>query len=230
MSSPRAPSTDPPGPIRVLLADDHTIVREGLRALLASQADIEVVAEAADGREAVRLAETLRPDVVVMDLTMPLLNGVDATEAIRRRLPDTRVLVLSMHSGEEHVRPAIRAGASGFLVKGSGLGDLLAATRAVAAGDAFFSPAAARIVLKDARGGGPGGDATGADDALTTREREILQLVAEGRTSREVAALLHISTKTVEGHRARIMDKLEIRDLAGLVRYAVRVGLVTLDA
>lgn len=215
--------------IRVLLADDHTIVREGLRSLLASHDDVEVVGEAADGREAVRLAEELKPDVVVMDLTMPSLNGVDATEQIRRRRPETRVLILSMHSGEEHVRPAIRAGASGFLVKGSGLSDLLAATRAVAAGDAFFSPGVAKIVLKDAREGGGGDGVTGSDDALTAREREILQLVAEGRTSREIAAQLHISAKTVEGHRSRIMDKLDIRELAGLVRYAVRVGLVTLD-
>lgn len=211
--------------IRVLLADDHTIVREGLRVLLGSEPDVEVVGEAADGREAVRLAVELEPDVVVMDLAMPQLNGVDATEQIRRRCPHTRVLVLSMHSGEEHVRPAIRAGASGFLLKGSGLSDLLAATRAVAAGDAFFSPSVARIVLRDARGGGAPPDEE-RGEPLTAREREILQLVAEGRTSREIAAALHISVKTVEGHRSRIMDKLEIRELAGLVRYAVRVGLV----
>ncbi|MBN2493970.1 MAG: response regulator transcription factor [Deltaproteobacteria bacterium] len=206
--------------IRVLLVEDHTIVRQGLRALIEGSGEAEVVGEAADGRAGIDLAERLRPDVVIMDLSMPGLNGVDATERIVRS-GSSRVLALSMHTGEEYVRPAVRAGVSGYLVKGSDLSDLLAAIKAVAAGEAFFSPAVARIVLDCAR------PAVGEQPALTGREREILQLVAEGRTSKEIAGLLHISAKTVEGHRGKIMQKLGIHELAGLVRYAVRIGLVS---
>lgn len=204
--------------IRVLLADDHTIVREGLRALLAEESDFEVVGEASDGREAVALAEELAPDVVVMDLAMPTLNGVDATARIRKACPDTQVVVLSMHATAAHVRPALRAGARGYLVKGSGLGDLRKAVEAVARGEAFFSPAVAAIVL----------DADGrADEArLTSREREVLQLVGEGRSSPEIARALGISVKTIEGHRSRLMGKLGVSNVAGLVRSAVRLGLV----
>ncbi len=212
--------------INVLLADDHAIVREGVRALLAREADVAIVGEAADGHEAVRLCAELSPDVVIMDLAMPRLNGVDATAQIRKQSPRCRVLILSMHQTEEYVRPAIRAGASGYLLKGSGIADLVAATRAVAGGEAFFSPAVASIVLRDARGDGPPAEG----QALTSREREVLQLVAEGRSSPQIARLLSISVKTVEGHRGRIMTKLNIRDLAGLVRYAVRVGLVSSDS
>ena len=204
--------------IRVLLADDHTIVREGLRALLAEESDFEVVGEASDGREAVALVEELAPDVVVMDLAMPKLNGVDATARIRKACPDTQVVVLSMHATAAHVRPALRAGARGYLVKGSGLGDLRKAVEAVARGEAFFSPAVAAIVL-DADGG--------ADEArLTSREREVLQLVGEGRSSPEIARALGISVKTIEGHRSRLMGKLGVSNVAGLVRSAVRLGLV----
>jgi DNA-binding NarL/FixJ family response regulator len=212
--------------IKVLLAEDHTIVREGLRSLLSQEDDLVVVGEAADGREAVRLAEQLSPDVVIMDLAMPGLNGVDATRQILRRRPRTRVVVLSMHRGEEHVRPAIRAGVSGYLLKGSGIADLVRATRAVAAGEAFFSPAVAKILLRDARSDDQGPSDADDGSPLTAREREILQLVAEGKSSPDIARMLHISVKTVEGHRGRIMQKLDIHDLAGLVRYAIRVGLV----
>ena len=163
-----------PQPIQVILAEDHTIVREGLRALLAGQADICVVGEAADGRGAVELARRLRPQVVVMDLTLPQLNGVDATRRIIAECPRTRVLVLSMHLGEEYVRPAVRAGASGYLVKGAGLSDLTAAIRAVAAGGAFFSPQAAEVLLRDAA----------TESPLTEREREVLRWVAEGKSSK----------------------------------------------
>ncbi len=221
----------PADPVRVLLADDHAIVRQGLAALLASQRGIEVVGEAADGREAVAAAARLRPHVVVMDLGMPGLNGVDATRQIRRESPETAVLVLSMHASEEHVRPAIRAGATGYLLKGSGLSDLVAAIRAVAAGEGFLSPAVAKILVRDAQR--PGGGSAQADDGdaasgpLTAREREILQLVGEGHSSPDIARVLHLSVKTVEGHRGRIMAKLGIHDIAGLVRYAIRVGLVS---
>ena len=212
--------------IKVLLADDHTIVREGVRALLSREDDITIVGEASDGREAVQMAQDLQPDVVVTDLAMPHLNGVDAALQIRKHCPRTRVLVLSMHQTEEYVRPAIRAGVSGYLLKGSGISDLVAATRAVAAGEAFFSPAVASIVLRDALG-----DSTSPEgEDLSTREREVLQLVAEGMSSPQIATMLSISVKTVEGHRSRIMAKLNIRDLAGLVRFAVRVGLVSSDS
>jgi DNA-binding NarL/FixJ family response regulator len=216
--------------IRVLLAEDHTIVREGLRALLTANADIEVVGEAKDGREAVELANKLLPDVVIIDLTMPGLNGIDATQQIRRQLPKTGVLVLSMHASEEYVRSAIRAGANGYLVKGSGIVDLITAARAVAAGEAFFCPAAAATLLRDARKVTPStNEYPPPHEELSAREREVLQLVAEGKSSREIAPILHISIKTVDGHRSRIMDKLGIHDVAGLVLYAVRKGLVSID-
>lgn len=207
--------------IRVLLADDHPIVRKGLRALLAAHADIEVVAEADDGTTAVAEALRCGPDVAVMDLSMPGMHGVEAATRLREACPSVRVLVLSMHGGEEYVRPALRAGVRGYLVKGSDLADLVTAVRAVAGGDAYFSPSIARILLDEATGQEVGG--------LTPREREVLQLVAQGRTSGEIAQALQISVKTVEGHRAKIMDRLNIRDVPGLVRYAIRAGLVALE-
>jgi DNA-binding NarL/FixJ family response regulator len=211
-------------PIRVLLVEDHTIVREGLRALLGNREDVELIGEAEDGQAAVEAAARLNPDVVVMDLNLPRLDGVEATRAIRANQPATQVLILSMYATEEHVRPAIRAGACGYLLKGSGLADLIAAIRAVAAGNAFFSPQVAKIVLEDSRrtAGNPGDRA--AD--LTPREREVLKLVAEGRSSPEIARELNLSVKTVEGHRGRIMAKLDAKNVAGLVRHAVRLGLV----
>ena len=216
-------------PIRVLLAEDHTIVREGLKALLDGRDDVVVVGEAHDGKQAVETAKALRPDVVCMDLNMPQLNGVDATKAIREALPDTHVLILSMYSTEEHVRPAIRAGAEGYLLKGQGLSDLVAAIKAVASGSAFFSPQVARIVLDDSRRAAKTGVNDRAGTELTPRERQILKLVAEGRSSPEIARDLELSVKTVEGHRGRIMAKLDTRNVAGLVRHAIRLGLVSAD-
>jgi len=203
--------------IKVLLADDHTIVREGLRSLLAKADDVEIVGEADDGRKAVELAESLEPDVVVMDLAMPNLNGVDATERIRRALPKTKVVVLSMHATDAHVRPAIKAGAVGYLLKGSGLDDLLTAIRTVHGGKTFYAPVVEEMLKQEKPPG----------ERLTTREREVLQLVGEGRSSPEIAKLLHVSVKTVEGHRSRLMTKLQAKNVAGLVRNAVRMGLVS---
>ena len=225
------PTPKAPSKIRVLLAEDHTIVREGLMALLATRDDIEVVAQVANGCDAVARASELKPHVVVMDLNMPELNGIDATRAVREAVPDTRVLILSMHSGEEYVRPVIRAGASGYLLKGSGLSDLVSAIRAVARDEAFFSPAIAKIMLQDSRQRGPqrSGRGKARGSALTKREREVLQHVAEGKSSPEIAEILGLSVKTVEGHRSRIMGKLEVRNVAGLVRYAIRVGLVSAE-
>ena len=208
--------------IRVLLAEDHTIVREGLRALLEGQPDIVVTGEAVDGQEAVDQAHELTPDVVVMDLAMPRLNGVEAIRRIRKACPKTQVLVLSMHAGEEYVRPAIRAGANGYLLKGSGLSDLVSAIRSVAQGNAFFSPEIARFILEEAR---DDRQHTGRS-SLTDREREVLRLVADGRSSPQIGSILGISAKTVENHRGRIMKKLSIHDVAGLTKYAIREGLV----
>lgn len=211
-------------PIRVLLAEDHTILREGLVALLSTEPGIEVVGAVEDGREAVLAVQRLQPDVLVMDLSMPGLNGVDATRHVRRDAPGTQVLILSMHGGEEHVRPAIRAGAAGYLLKGSGLSDLVSAIRAVSRGEGFLSPTVAKILLRDAQVDDRGSPPSGP---LTPREREVLQLVGEGRTSPEIARTIGLSVKTVEGCRSRIMAKLDIHDVAGLVRYAVRVGLLS---
>ena len=215
-----APRSDViPDPIRVLLVDDHPIVREGLRLLLATQRGIEVVGEAADGHEACSAARALEPDVVVLDLALPGLHGVDVTRTIRAERETTRVLVLSMHGSDEHVRPAVRAGASGFLVKGAGLSDIAAAIIAVAAGNAYFSPGLAeRLVTGES---GP---------ELSQREREVLVLVAQGYSTPQIGAHLGLSAKTVEGHRGRIMTKLGIHDIAGLVRFAIRAGLVSADA
>ena len=200
--------------IRVLLAEDHKIVREGVRALLDGQPDIEVIGEVGDGRSAVEAVARLRPDVVIMDLGMPKLNGVDATREIRAA------------GGETRVRPVIRAGASGYLLKGSGLSDLVSAIRAVAGGDAFFSPEVAKVLLEDTRSGAPAKKAE-PSDGLTKREREVLKLVAEGNSSPEIAKLLGLSVKTVEGHRGRIMSKLDVHNVAGLVRHAIKIGLVS---
>lgn len=210
-------------PIRVVLVEDHQIVREGLRALLEGQDDIEVVAEADNGQAGVELVREFRPHVAVLDLNMPKLDGVEATKIIRKEMPGTQVLILSMYSTGEHVRPAIRAGAGGYLLKGSGLSDLVSAIQAVASGNAFFSPEVAKIVLDDSRG--TSGPRAGSD--LTPRERQVLKLVAEGKSSPEIAGELGLSVKTIEGHRGRLMAKLETKNVAGMVRHAIRMGLVT---
>jgi DNA-binding NarL/FixJ family response regulator len=209
--------------IRVVLVEDHQIVREGLRALLEGQDNIEVVAEADNGEDGVALVREHKPTVVVMDLNMPRLGGVEATKIIRKEVPDTGVLILSMYSTGEHVRPAIRAGAGGYLLKGSGLSDLVSAIEAVATGNAFFSPEVAKIVLDDSRGT----SAPRAGSDLTPREREVLKMVAEGKSSPEIAKELGLSVKTIEGHRGRLMAKLEAKNVAGMVRHAIRMGLVT---
>jgi DNA-binding NarL/FixJ family response regulator len=211
--------------ISVLLCDDHTIVRQGLRALLETQRDLCVVGEAADGLAAVAAAAELRPDVVVMDLGMPGLGGLEALQRVKRDRPGTGVLVLSMHGGEEYVLPAVRAGADGYLLKGSDLGDLVAALRAVAGGQAYFSPEVAKVLAEGTR---RSIDPAPADPAqrLSEREREVLRLVAQGHTSPQIAALLFLSVKTVEGHRSRIMSKVGIHDVPGLTRLALRLNLL----
>jgi DNA-binding NarL/FixJ family response regulator len=213
--------------IRVLLADDHTLVRAGIRGLLQGLAGVEVVGEAADGREALRLAEALRPDVVLLDVSMPGLNGLEVAGRLATFDPSIRVLILSMHSSEEYVLRALRAGCAGYLLKCSAVSELEVAVRAVARGDTYLSPAVSKQVVDDYVG--RTGGATDPIDALTPRQREVLQLVAEGNTSKEVADRLGLSFKTVEAHRAQIMERLSVHELAGLVRFAVRVGLVTPD-
>jgi DNA-binding NarL/FixJ family response regulator len=212
-------------PIRILIADDHGVVAEGLKHLVEAEADMEVVACVADGREAVQLARDAQPDVVLMDLSMPELNGADATRAILQRDPKCRVIVLSMYAQREYVRRALKAGAAGYVVKRSAAKEVVEAIRAVHAGQRYLSPRVADVVLEDY-----------SDDKqddplarLSAREREVLQLLAEGRTGAEIAQRLSLSQKTVETYRARLVEKLGIRDLAGLVRFAIQRGLVSLD-
>lgn len=207
--------------IRILLADDHKLVRQGFRLILASQNDMEVIGEAGNGREAVELAKTLKPDVIVMDVTMPELNGIEATRRIREISPHIRVLALSVQRDGVYVREMIRAGAEGYLLKESADTDLLAAVRAVAEGNSYLSPEVSGAILKDYRK-----HATNPMDLLTSREREVLQLVAEGKTNKDIAGALNLSVYTVDGHRTRIMDKLSLHSVGELVRFAVRNGLV----
>jgi DNA-binding NarL/FixJ family response regulator len=211
--------------IRVLLADDHAIVRAGLRALLSAQPDIQVVGEASDGREALEMLEALRPDVLLLDLSMAGLNGIEALRRAKAQSARTRVLVLSMHAAPEYVRPALSAGADGYVVKGAGLDDLVEALRTVAAGGRFLGPEAARLVDASASDLQPVGD--DELDRLTPREREVLQLVAEGHTNREIATILGCSHKTVDAHRTHLMAKLGLHDAPSVTRFALRRGLIS---
>ena len=210
--------------LNILLADDHTIVRQGLRKVLEEQPDWHVVAEAGDGREAIRQAEQHKPDVAIIDVAMPLLNGIETTRQIARRVPGTRILVLSMYADEAYVTQILKAGATGYLLKDSADVDLFQAVSAVAQGKSFFSPAVARLMLNDyVRQRGDVGDRY---ETLSEREREIFQLVAECKTNKDIAAMLFISPSTVETHRARIMDKLDLHSAAEIVLYAVRRGVI----
>jgi DNA-binding NarL/FixJ family response regulator len=211
--------------IRIIIADDHGVVAEGLKHVVEAQLDMQVVSLAVDGREAVRQARDLQPDVVLMDLSMPELNGADATRAILERDPKCRVIVLSMYSEREYVRRALKAGAAGYVVKRSAAKEVVDAIRAVHAGQRYLSPRVADVVLDDYAG-------DGADDLLaklSQREREVLQLLAEGHTGAQIAERLSLSQKTVETYRARLVEKLGIRDVPGLVRFAIQRGIVSLD-
>ena len=212
--------------LRILLADDHTLVRQGLRKLLEERPEWEVVAEAGDGREAVRLAEQLKPDICILDVAMPLLNGVEATRHLARRVPSTRILVLSMYSDEAYVAQILQAGAAGYILKDSADVDLIQAVSEVARGKSFFSPPIARVMLDDyVRQLAVKGIAD-RYDSLSDREREVFQLIAEGKVNKEIATLLSISLSTVETHRARIMEKLDLHSAAEIVLYAVRRGVI----
>lgn len=214
--------------ITVLLADDHTVVRQGLRALLIAEGDIDIVGEAENGREAVQLVKKLLPDVVVMDIAMPQLNGLEATRQITRAVPSTKVLVLSSYSDDDYVQQLTEAGAAGYLVKQTAANDLLKAIREAQKGNAFFSPAIAKRLRDQCREAFATGGNTARrrNDYLTTREAEVLQLIAEGRANKQIAADLCISIKTVEKHRQQVMNKLGIHDVAGLTRHAIARGII----
>lgn len=221
-------------PIRLLLADDHTLVRGGIRALLNELEQVEVIAEANDGREALSLIESHRPDIVLMDIAMSGMNGLEATMRVTRDFPDIRVVILSMHTNEEYVLQALRSGAVGYLLKDAGISELEIAIEAVSRGETYLSPPVSKHVISDyiRRVGADARenlDSQPTLERLTMRQREILQLIAEGYTTQEIATLLNISVKTVETHRMQLMDRLDIHDIAGLVRFAIRVGLISLE-
>ena len=214
--------------MKILLADDHNVLRKGLRRILEEQSDLEVVGEASDGRQAVSLAQSLKPDVVVMDIAMPLMNGLEATRQILQKDGGPNVLILSMYSDENYVVQVLQAGARGYLLKDSAEEDLITAVRAVAKGQPFFSPKIAKLLLGDSMQRLRDEGVSDSYDLLTPREREVLQLIAEGKSNKEAAASLFVSPTTIETHRARIMDKLDLHNTADIVLYAVRKGIVQL--
>jgi DNA-binding NarL/FixJ family response regulator len=220
--------------ISVLLVDDHNIVRQGLRALLVAEGDMTILAEAQTGREAVQLAAKLHPEVVVMDLAMPLLNGWEATRQIVKALPSARIVVLSTYGDDDHIQQAIAAGAAAYLLKQTAAADLVKAIREVKKGNAYFSPAIAKRLREQTCRSSPDGGQTPAKTAnepdLTPREAEVLQLIAEGFANKQIAAELGLSVKTVEKHRQQVMHKLNIHDIAGLVRHAAEKGIIELAA
>jgi DNA-binding NarL/FixJ family response regulator len=222
-------------PIRILLVDDHHLVRAGLRTLLQQMAGAEVIGEASDGREALEKIKADPPDVVLMDITMAEMNGLVATAQVTHDFPQVRVVMLSMHANKEYVTQALQAGAAGYLLKDAAPTELELAIRAVMRGEKYLSPAISTHVIADYLQRASGGTLHRAEvdnsphDPLTLRQREILQLIAEGNTTKEIAAKLTLSVKTVETHRTQLMERLDIHDIAGLVRYAIRTGLVTPD-
>lgn len=214
--------------ITILLADDHKIVRDGLRALLENQPDMKVIAEAENGRTAVQLARQKRPQVVIMDISMPDLNGIEATRQMIRELPDIKVIALSMHSDRRYILRMFRAGAVGFLLKDCAFEELVSAINTAIADQPYVSPSIAGVIIQDfVRSGSQ--ISSSAIDVLTAREREVLQLLAEGWATKEIASHLHLSVKTVETHRRRIMEKLGLHGIAELTKYAIREGLTSLD-
>jgi DNA-binding NarL/FixJ family response regulator len=218
------------GTVKILIVDDHTIVRQGLRALLEAQTGFQVVGEAENGRDAVKKAQELTPDVVIMDVAMPILNGLEATRQIKRLLPDTKVLALTMYNDEEYVFQILKSGASGYLIKETAANELITAIQSVNSGTPFFSPLISRKIMESYLKEDEEKKTRGESDKLTNREKEVLQLITEGHTNNEIANLMNISVKTVETHRAHIMSKLDIHDVAGLIKYAIKKGLVVLDS
>ncbi|MGD8239997.1 MAG: response regulator transcription factor [Armatimonadota bacterium] len=217
------------GEVKVVVADDHTIVRQGLCSILNAHPDVEVVGEASDGREAVRLVDELQPDIVIMDIAMPQLNGLEATRQIASRHPDVRVLVLSMYTDIEHVVHALQAGACGYVRKEDADAELIDAIQSARLTEPYLSPATDGEAVREHLARAAKQDGDDVYDPLTPREREVLQLVAEGHPNKQIARILSIAVRTVEEHRAHIMRKLELTDQAGLVRYAIRRGIVSSD-
>jgi two-component system response regulator NreC len=215
------------GSVRILLGDDHTVVRQGLCKILEEQPAWHVIAQASDGREAVHQTLALQPDVAVLDIAMPLLNGIEATRQIVRRASNVRVLILSMHAEEAYITQSVQAGARGYLLKDSADADLVRGVEAVAAGKSFFSPAAAKVMLDDYVRHLAEKGIVDRLDSLSEREREVLQLIAEGHTNKEIAELLSISPTTVDTHRTHILQKLDVHNTAELVLYAVRRGVIS---
>ena len=216
--------------IRVLIADDHTILRQGIRALLEAEPDIEVIAEAADGREAVEKSRALSPDIVLMDIAMPVMNGLEATRCIKKEKPNIHVVVLTMHDNEEYVIQTLSAGASGYILKRIAATELVTAIRSVYQDGSVLHPLIARKLIEDYVRRVGEDERKGANDGLTDREREILKLIAEGNTNQAIAEKLCLSVKTVQTHRTHIMDKLGVHDRTELVKYAIRKGLVSLES
>ncbi len=214
-------------PIRILLADDHKVMRAGLRLLLERQSGFKVVGEASDGRDVVEQAEASRPDVVVLDIAMPNLSGIEAAQRISAALPQTRIIILSMHSDESYVLRALKAGAKGYLLKDSAENDLIEAIRAVSQGKAFFSPEISNILVEDYVREMTKRGAEDSYELLTPREREIMQMLAEGKSNKDIATLLNLSLYTVETHRRNLQDKLNLHSLAELILYAVRKGIIS---
>ena len=210
---------------RIVLADDHALVRQGFRALLGAIADFEVVGEAANGREALRLIRALAPEVALIDISMPELNGLDATAHALREQPQLKVIIISMHATEAYVLEALRAGAAGYLLKDADAGELERAIRAVARGERYLTPSVSHHVIERFMRA-ERGETVSEAEALSPRHREVLQLIAEGKSTREIAARLNLSVKTIETHRAQLMQRLDIFDVAGLTRYALRIGLI----
>ena len=215
--------------MRVLIADDHVLVREGLRALLEAQPDIEIVGEATSGEETVNKTKEIQPDIVLMDITMPGMSGLEATRQIRQQSPDVRILVLTMHEGDEYFFKMLDAGASGYFIKGGHSSELISALRAVWHGDVFIYPTMTKKLLSDYLQKARTGKDKESYDGLTNREREILKLIAEGHTNQEIADLLVLSIATIQTHRAHIMSKLGLRSPTELIKYAIRRGFITLD-
>ncbi|GAB4471775.1 MAG: response regulator transcription factor [Anaerolineales bacterium] len=211
--------------IKVLLADDHTILRDGIRSLIEDEPDMEVVGEAEDGITVIKLAETLQPDVILMDIAMPLLNGLEATRQIRKNNPRAKILILTMHENEEYIRQVLAAGAMGYILKDAAARELLGAIRAVNKGEVVLSPAITRLIVTDYL---RWGDLTAQDtsDGLTDRERQILQLIAEGYTNKQISEILTISVKTVQAHRLNLMKKLDLHDRGELIKYAIQKKII----
>ena len=209
--------------LRVLLADDHTLVRAGIRALLESIAEVDVVAESGDGREALELISKHRPDIALLDIGMPGMNGLELAKRVATESPRTRIIILSMHADANYVNQALRAGVRGYLLKGAAVSELPLALRAVSRGETYLTPKVSSFVVD----GFLSGEEPSPLEGLTQRQSEILQLIAEGHSTKQIAAMLELGVKTVETHRARLMDRLDIHDVAGLVRFAIRAGLVT---